>query len=837
MTTFIHLPEKTTTKIKWESSLTQFLDQTFGKSFRDEISASITQLDKLRTDIQHSSVSDGDALIPIYMNYITQLNSLELRLPMNSVITGGEIEFSWTDAFDSKDKPVQQHSLSFEKASILFSLASIYTYIAALSSSSMDWKNAILNFSKSAGVLEFISIHFLHAPTNDLKVDTTKGLSKLMCAQAQECFLWNYMQSDNIKHSLVSRLAEGTSKSYSTALELLEKSKVKLDCNDEIHLKSLYFHSFALFHYAQNYVETNKMGFAIVLCNSANLNYSESKRLIGLSGKGKIDPGIIRLNDTLNEEIEDKLKEWQKDNDLIYHQSIPDKTNIPTIKSMEGAKSIPFETQLKNSKCKDLFEKIVPMEAHQFMSIYSEKQAQITRKLGEKIEIANEEIKSLFEFSRLPKSVIEIQNLLRESNSVIEEEEREKEDNYPRVLAMAHEIESKSSATTDFEDIIQKVQNKREFIIKQIEEADSWLLKDEKNVLIKGLPQSSELSKLKDEISNTKNTLSEAENSDNKLTDIWNKFKVEILVLKTGSSGVQKWLSQNEKPEDKLSNQISLLDLDDSNANSDAFDLKIAQRLIENIYSLKKSLDLLIEERNTTLKDLKTAMHSEDISSILINHRGASESELDEVFNQQLSKYDSYVSRLEALISVQDDKIIELKDALNRLLDLNIVKKKIEEKRKERSTIKAKLTRLINAYDTYKLCNKGSNEALEFYVKLGDRTKSIVGNIYDLVNRRDSINYEQRGSISSAMSTGFGGHTINNYDQPIYSQQQYPQQQPPSYSNINTTSYQNTVDSVSSGVPPPIPSKPNSTGNQQPYSTPSVYNPNMYSQFGQNWKP
>lgn len=848
MTTFIHLPEKTTTKADWEASLNKFLNSTFGKSFTNEISTSIERLNKLRTDIQHSHMSDGETLIPIYFNYITQLNSLELRLPMVTVIAGGELEFSWTDAFDPSSDSVVQHSLSFEKASVLFNLASLYSYLGATVASSLDWKNAILNFTSAAGVLEFISVNFLHAPTNDLKVETTKGLAKLMLAQAQECFLWNYMQSTSgsIKHSLVARLAEGTSLTYLSAKELISKCKSKLDCDEEIELKGLYFHTFALFHYAQNYMETMKVGYAISVDKAAVESYLQSKRLI-TSKRGKLDAGILKMNETIEAEIKEKLEEWEKDNDLIYHQPIPDKSSVPTIKSMEGAKPIAFETQLKRSNCSDLFEKIVPMEAHKGMSIYSEKQAQITREWSERIEVADEQIRSFFEFSRLPASVVEVQNLLRPSNSVIEEEEREKEDNYPRVLAMAHELES--SADVNFDQTMLNVERKRSAILKQLEEAESWLLKDEKNVVIKGLPSNAELAKLKDEVAMTRNTLSQAEVSDTKLKDLWSKFKPEIQVLQKGSLGVQKWLSECESSgAEKLSQQVSLLDLDDSDNQNDEFEVSNAKRLIDNIYSMKRSLELLMDERNSTLKDLKTAMHSENISSVLIKYRGASESELDKVFDEQLAKYDSFTSRLDALTSAQDDKIVELKDSLGKLLDLKIVQKKIEEKKKERGTIKAKLISLISSYDTWKLCSKGGNEAYGFYVKLGDRTTDIVGRIYDIVNQRDTMTAEPTGSISSTLTGGFGGHTVNNY----YPQQQQPypaQLPPPSYSNIsypsNPVGYNGRSESVSSSASnaPPLPSKPGFSGSTstqpystQPYSTPSVYNPNMYAQFGQNWK-
>lgn len=840
MTTFIHLPHKKTTSIDWNSPLTKFLNSTFGRSFTDEISSSITQLNKIRNDIQHAQPSDGETLLPIYIEYLTQINSLELRLPMHAVTSGDDVKFSWTDAFDSRSEFVEQASLSFEKASILFSLASIYSYLGATSASSLDWKKAVLQFSNASGILEYISINFLHSPTNDMKVDTTKGLSKLMLAQAQECFLWNYMQSSsNIKHSLACKLAEGISSNYRSATEIIGKSKSKLECNEEIHFKSTYFHTFAMFNYAQSYMETTKVGFAIVANKLAKTSLLQSKKLISQTSKNKIEPGLIQLNDELEKEIQIKDTEWEKDNDLIYHQPLPEILNVPTIKSMEGAKAVSFEIQLKNANCKDLFEKIVPMEAHQSMSIYSEKQAEITRDWSERVQVADEQVKSAFEFSRLPESVIEVQNLLRTTNPIIEEEEREKEDEYPRVLAMAHEIEF--SHDTDFDMCTHEVQEKRKIILKHLEDADSLFLKDDRNTLIKGLSTGPEISKLKDEVSVIRRNLLEAGNSDSKLNDLWQKFSVEINVLRNGASGVQKWLCESTKSEENtITEQVSLLDLDDSQSNFDEFEIKTAHHLIEVIYSLKKSLELLIEERNSTLKDLKNAMHSEDISSVLIKYRGASESELDKVFNEQLSKYDSYMSRLGNLIAAQDDKILELKDSLGKLLSLKIVSKKVEDRKKQRGTIKAKLARLVHAYETFKLCTKGAGEGKDFYSKLIEKTSYLVCRIGDVVNQRASFSDEMRLSVSSNPSGGFGGNTINAYNQYQYQATSLP---PPSYSNTiygNATNppRSESISSTIGSAPPPLPSKPNYTGSEQnkPYSTPSVYSPGMYAEFGQNWK-
>jgi hypothetical protein len=825
MTTFTYLPYKNTDTIDWTSSLSTFLTSTFGRSFTSEISPSFQQFDKLRKDIEHATIKDAEKIIPIYFNYLTQLDSLKLRLPMDIVLASNDLAFSWTDVFgDDKHEKINQKSLSYEKASVLFNLASLNSYLGVICASLLNWKLAILHFSNASGILEYMSKHFLHAPTNDLNIEITKGFSYLMLAQAQECFLFNYMQSPNIKHSLASRLSEGVSLIYNSAYNLLANSNTK---SKEFENKANYFHNFALFHSAENYMELTKIGYAIPVFKTA-MNSINSRIKFE---SNQMDEGLLQLFKSLQKETKEKIIELEKDNDLIYHQSIVEGSNIPTIKPMDGVKIISLDTQLKNSGFKDLFAKIVPMEAHKGMSIYSEKQAQVLRDYNEKIEISNEKVKSFFEFSKLPNCVIDIQKLLKAPDLITQEEDREKEDEYPRVLAMAHELES--SLDLDYSRDMQNVQYKRDKILKLISEAEESLVRDDKNMLIKGLPSNPELVKLRDEVSTTRKILTEAGISDSKLSDLWKKYEVEITVLRDGTTGVQKWLNENENLNTKkLIESISLLDIDDDINNSDELDLRTANHLIDSIYQLKKSLELLMSERNSTLKDLKTAMHNEDISSVLIKYNGASPEELDKVFTEELQKYESYTSRIDGLVSVQDDKILELKDLLNRLLDLKIIKKKIEEKKKERSTIKAKLTRLVSAYDSWKLCLKGINEALEFYTKLLDRTSLIINRINDLVSQRENI-VDSRQSISSATSSGFGGYTMNI---PQFSQQEHQQQMPP-------PSYSNTINARSGsdvGSVPPLPTKPNYTGginlSNQPYTTPSVYDPNMYSQFGQNWK-
>ncbi|GMM44747.1 Bro1 protein [Pichia kluyveri] len=818
MSTFVYLPLKKTTDIDWESSLNTFLTSTFGRSFTSEISPSIKTLNKLRLDIQHSSIKDSDVSLSIYADYISQLNSLGLRLPMDIMLRSSKLEFSWSEIDSSSDgEYFQQKSISYEKACILFNFAASYLYLGIDSSSRIDWKSSVSFFTKAAGIFEFISTHFLHAPTEDLKVENIKGLYKLSLAQAYECFFWNYMQtSETTKHSLAARLSEGISVILKQANTYFDKTSINLGFNDLIEFKINYFHSLALYHYAQNYAELNKIGFGLRVLKSTKIYIA---KCIGLKNKSNkktvLEPTFIQLAIELEKDILAKEKEWEKDNELIYNQVLPPSTDVPTIKAMNPCKPVDFEKHLKEFGCKDLFFKIIPMEAHKGMSIYSEKQAEILRLYSEKVLIANQEIKSVFEFSKLPSSLVEIENLFRDSNPVLKEEDREKEVEYPRVLAMAHEVES--SKTVDFKFYLTENNNKKEQITKSFSKADELLLQDEKNMLVKGLPESTELYSLKEKITKLRRSLMEASISDSKLESLLKQYEEEIGVLRGGTESVQKWLDKSDK-ESTLVQQVSLLDLDDNDSKSSEFDKKTAEQLIKTIYSKKKSLELLIDERDSTLEDLKQIMHNEDISSVLIKYNNASEGELDILFKEELEKYSNYTGRVDALISAQDGMIIDLKDSLRHLLDLDVIKKRTEEKKKERNTIRSRLSRLINAYDAWKLCAKGIPESNSFYSAFTEQTMKLVNQIHDIVNQRD-LNVSRNSSISSSYTgnLGFGGYTRNNIAPP-----------PPSYDT-----------STNSGVPPivpALPSKPTNTGSGQPYTTPSVYDPSMYSQFGKDWK-
>jgi tyrosine-protein phosphatase non-receptor type 23 len=150
------------------------------------------------------------------------------------------------DAFTSK--PISQHSLAYEKASIIFNIASILSSLGArtnrltsgisspspasaaagpaipfqnadgASTSATGTKLAYTSLRQAAGMLSYINDNFLHAPSSDMSKDVIRWLVDVQLAQATEVF-WERTLEEKKGGSLVARLAAQVTLMYSALAE------------------------------------------------------------------------------------------------------------------------------------------------------------------------------------------------------------------------------------------------------------------------------------------------------------------------------------------------------------------------------------------------------------------------------------------------------------------------------------------------------------------------------------------------------------------------------------------------------------------------------------------
>lgn len=119
---------------------------------------------------------------------------------------------------------------------------------------------------------------------------------------------------------------------------------------------------------------------------------------------GGILADIARRNLTT---IQNKLQELTKDNDYIYHQTVPAEASLPAVAKLPAAKPIPVSElyagqDIQRITGPDLFAKIVPLAVTESASLYDEEKAKLVRAETERVDLANGEMAASLDYLRLP---------------------------------------------------------------------------------------------------------------------------------------------------------------------------------------------------------------------------------------------------------------------------------------------------------------------------------------------------------------------------------------------------------------------------------------------------
>lgn len=162
--------------------------------------------------------------------------------------------------------------------------------------------------------------------------------------------------------------------------------------------------------------DANSHGIAIARLQSAELSAKEANRLANSF------PSNVPANSNLSSEtgfslieisrrhlanVQEKLAEFIKDNDYIYHQTVPAEASLAVIPKLPAAKAIPVSElyagqDIQRITGPDIFQKIVPMSVTESASLYDEEKAKLVRAETERVEIANGEMAASLDYLRLP---------------------------------------------------------------------------------------------------------------------------------------------------------------------------------------------------------------------------------------------------------------------------------------------------------------------------------------------------------------------------------------------------------------------------------------------------
>ncbi|KIW16798.1 hypothetical protein PV08_03988 [Exophiala spinifera] len=739
-------PLKQTQEIDWVTPLKNYIRTSYGDD-PEKYSEETATLNRLRQDMRGAGNDSASGRDLLY-RYYGQLELLDLRFPVDE--NHIKISFTWYDAFTHTT--TSQYSLAFEKASVIFNISAVLSCHAAAQNRSedKDLKTAYHSFQASAGMFTYINENFLHAPSTDLNRDTVKTLINIMLGQAQEVFLEKQVR-DAKKPALLAKLSAQAQFLFGQAKEGLEAESVRgvFDYTwlKFIQIKALHLSSLAEYYQALTEDETNLHGSAI-----ARLQVAEKASKQALS-YAKAFPSTPSTSSQLGadtattlqgitrrqlETVQEKLSSLVKDNDFIYHQTVPAEASLSPVTKVPAAKAIPLSELYQGQDIQriigpDLFQKIVPMSVTESASMYDEEKAKLIRSEAEKVEQANGEMAASLDYLKLPDSLNILKGGLDQEMGIDKEFERwcqEVSQQQPFNSAFEHlhrdkqmvlDSLSKSTKQLDMEEgVCEKMRSKY---------GGEWTQQ----------PSSRLTSTLRADIRSYRDTIDEAGSSDSQLFATARQYEsdfeemrraaeqgeVDVLyqqaLIKAGSSS---------KGKGKESQEGSLLDEDYGEGGP-----SVAEQ-IAKVEDLLRKLSLVKRERMQVLKDLKEKVHTDDISNVLILNKKAIANQETQLFQAELEKFRSHQNRLISTVHKQSSLLKDLTKSYGDLLQDKRVRsdqQKYDVIQKSRNSVLSRYRRVFNAHEDL---IQGLVRAQSFYKEMKDSVDSLEKNVESFVSNR-----------------------------------------------------------------------------------------------------
>lgn len=277
---------------------------------------------------------------------------------------------------------VSQNNLRFELANVIFNLAALYSQLAyATNRTTADGLKQACNYlCSAAGVLSHLRTDIIPdlrtSPPEDMDEMTLQSLELLLLGQGQECF-WQKAVKDGLKDVSIAKLAAKVSDFYGDAGDLAVKSNaISTDWIHHMTAKHHHFAAAAQFRQALDCLEKRKYGEEVARLRDCLTCVGE-----GLKEQRWINRTVLGDLTGLKSRVAEDLKRAEKDNDMIYINPVPPKSELKTIEraSMVLAKA-PSQVTDAISMLGDngplgqpLFSKLVPYAVHIAASIYTDR--------------------------------------------------------------------------------------------------------------------------------------------------------------------------------------------------------------------------------------------------------------------------------------------------------------------------------------------------------------------------------------------------------------------------------------------------------------------------------
>lgn len=637
--------------------------------------------------------------------YYCQLHFLHSRFPMGKDGIAA-VTFTWRDTY--ANMVCSLANIRFEIISILYNIGAMHTQLGALTerTSADGMKMACAHFQCAAWAFEHLKNSYPQPSGVDLAPELMTFMHQLCLAQAQECILEKSML-DNRKPTIVAKVARQIVDYFNLALTTLEQggsedgtisdtvgTKIYKSWKHYLKFKKAYHLAVTYLYQGLAAEEQRKMGERVAFYNAALASLNEAQLIYSnIPGeKATIEEALTFTNDV----IEGKRKAAKNENEYIYHEEVPEKETLPTVKGAPLVKGISFSINDPEVSGPDIFARLIPMKVHEASSLYSEEKAKILRSVGSKIEERDQQLNTYLTSLKL-----EHMSLWDPDAQTTEWERLPLPD---ELVERCAALNAKQHIIQELLDIMGKLSDTSQDVEKILKEIKKLLLDEEQKEkeyqdTVGKRPPSIVATDLTREAKKYEEAHNKASESNHALHKA---VTMHVKNLKVLSQPLADLMAHIPSPSAYLSEQ---------NTEKSHSAIELERMHTKELRRILNKVDEMRRQRNELHAKLRDSISQDDLTRLLVTATSDS-GPLDRLFADQLSKHQTLVTLIDQNLAAQDNILAALTDAYAQTAN---VRKGVEEilKRREHT-----ISSLIASYDAYEDLLAKSSKGLEFYRKL-----------------------------------------------------------------------------------------------------------------------
>uniref|UniRef100_A0AAR2LAD5 Programmed cell death 6-interacting protein n=1 Tax=Pygocentrus nattereri TaxID=42514 RepID=A0AAR2LAD5_PYGNA len=685
MATFISVPLKKSSEVDLVKPLSKFVTSAYpAGEEQSEYLRAVEELNKLRKSALGRPLDKHESSLEILLRYYDQLCSVEPKFPFPELC----LTFTWKDAFDKGSLfggsvKLALASLGYEKTCVLFNVGALASQIASEQNLDNDegLKAAAKFYQLASGAFAHIKDTVLSAlnrePTMDISPETVGTLSQIMLSQAQEVFVLK-ATADKMKDAVIAKLANQAADFYGDAFKQCQY-KENLPKKHVLPwiVKICFVHLYLMFYWSIFFVP---LQHATELVKTVASRYDE----------------YVNVKD-LSDKISRALTAAKKDNDFIYHDRVPEVKDLEHIGKATLVKATAIQVPL-SQKFTDLFEKMVPMEVQQSLSMASSRRNEMVNRLVGSLREATNLCNGVLASLNLPAALEDLSgdsvpgSILEKSRAVIQQgglqsiEQLIKE--LPELLQRNREILDESLKMLDDEETTDN-ELRAKF-------SQRW----------NRTPSGDLYKPLRAEGGNFRSVLDKAVQADQVVRDRYNSHCEMIALLC--------------KPENELCSAIPSANPAKTLQGSEVVNVLKAQ--LAQLDEIKRDREVLEGEIKSVTFDMTAKFLTALAQDGAINEEALSTTELD-------ARYGTHTQRVQQNLRAQEDLLAQVQTSHQEFAAL-------KQSNAEANDREEMLKKLASAHDSYIEISSNLKEGTKFYNDLTEILLKFQNKCSDIVFAR-----------------------------------------------------------------------------------------------------